>query len=181
VVTLHRPALVDGPRLEEALARLDALSAELPVVFPVHPRTRKEMEARGLAPRGAGVTLLEPLGYVEFLGLVARSAAVLTDSGGIQEEAAFLGVPCFTLRDRTERPVTTELGTNVLLGLAPERIAELPGLIAEARGRESGVPPLWDGRAAHRIADVLQEWADSVPGRAGPDHRRRRIHRLPSG
>src|SRR5205085_1422263 len=88
VVTLHRPALVDGPRLEEALAQLDALAAELPVVFPVHPRTRKEMEARGLAPRAAGVTLLEPLGYVEFLGLVAHSAAVLTDSGGIQEEAA---------------------------------------------------------------------------------------------
>ena len=92
--------------------------------------------------------MLEPLGYVEFLSLVADSAGVLTDSGGIQEETTYLGVPCFTLRDNTERPVTVEMGTNVLLGLEPERIAEVPALLVEAREREAQVPPLWDGHAA---------------------------------
>jgi len=155
VVTLHRPALVDGPLLEEAVAGLDALAAELPVVFPVHPRTAKAMAARGLRP--ARVRLLEPIGYVEFVGLVDGAAGVLTDSGGIQEEATFLGVPCFTLRETTERPITLSLGTNVLLGLAPERIAAVPALIDEARGRERRVPPGWDGNAAVRIADVLEQ------------------------
>ena len=155
LVTLHRPALVDGPLLAEAVARLNDVASKIPVVFPVHPRTRKAMEARDLHPRAPGVRLVAQIGYVEFLALLARAAAVLTDSGGIQEEATYLGVPCFTLRDNTERPVTVELGTNVLLGLAPERIAELPALIESAREREHRVPPLWDGRAAGRIVDVL--------------------------
>ena len=99
--------------------------------------------------------MTEPVGYLEFMGLTADAAAVLTDSGGIQEETTYLGVPCFTLRDNTERPVTVELGTNVLLGLAPERIAELPALIADAQSREAAVPPYWDGAAAARLADVV--------------------------
>jgi UDP-N-acetylglucosamine 2-epimerase (non-hydrolysing) len=154
VVTLHRPALVDGPLLVDAMAALAAVAATLPVVFPVHPRTRAAIDAHGL-PVPAGLHLLEPLGYLEFLGLVADAAGVLTDSGGIQEETTFLGVPCFTLRDNTERPVTVELGTNVLLGLDPRRIEEVPDLIAAGASRPAQIPPKWDGHAAERIVDVL--------------------------
>jgi UDP-N-acetylglucosamine 2-epimerase (non-hydrolysing) len=147
LVTLHRPALVDGPLLAEAVRRLNAL--EMPVVFPVHPRTRAAMEAQRLEVDG----MTEPVGYLEFLGLVAGAAAVLTDSGGIQEETTFLRIPCFTLRDNTERPITVELGTNTLLGLKPKRIAELPALMRDLEPGE--VPPYWDGAAAERLADVL--------------------------
>jgi UDP-N-acetylglucosamine 2-epimerase (non-hydrolysing) len=154
-VTLHRPALVDGPLLELALRQLEAISSELDVVFPVHPRTRAAIEARGIEVGAAGFRLLEPLGYLEFLSLVARAAGVITDSGGIQEETTFLGIPCFTLRANTERPITVELGTNTLLGLDPERIQEVPRLIEEAKGHSSQLPPLWDGNAAERIVDVL--------------------------
>src|SRR5439155_9953101 len=157
-VTLHRPALVDGPLLEVALRQLEAISTELEVVFPVHPRTRAAMEAQGIEVRSSSFRLLEPLGYLEFLSLVAGAAGVLTDSGGIQEETTFLGIPCFTLRANTERPITVKLGTNTLLGLDPDRIAEVPGLIAEARGRQAAVPPLWDGKAAERIVDVLSRF-----------------------
>jgi UDP-N-acetylglucosamine 2-epimerase (non-hydrolysing) len=155
VVTLHRPALVDGPLLADAIEALARVAARLPVVFPVHPRTRAAIEALG-TELPSGLRLLDPLGYLDFLALVASAAGVLTDSGGIQEETTFLGIPCFTLRDNTERPVTIELGTNVLLGLAPERIDEVPDLIAVAASRPAQVPPLWDGRAAERIVDVLR-------------------------
>jgi UDP-N-acetylglucosamine 2-epimerase (non-hydrolysing) len=124
------------------------------VLFPVHPRTRAAIDAGGIAV-GTGLRLLPPLPYVEFLSLVAGAGAVLTDSGGIQEETTFLGVPCFTLRAQTERPVTVEAGTNTILGLDPARIAELPALIADRAGTPHRVPELWDGRAAERIADVL--------------------------
>ncbi len=153
VVTLHRPALVDGPLLADAIAQLRAL--EMPVVFPVHPRTRASIGRQGIAT--GGIELIEPLGYLAFLGLVADAAAVLTDSGGIQEETTYLGVPCFTLRDNTERPITVEMGTNVLLGLDPARIAELPALIEAARERPHRIPPYWDGKAAERVADVLSQ------------------------
>jgi UDP-N-acetylglucosamine 2-epimerase (non-hydrolysing) len=155
VVTLHRPALVDGPLLVEAMRQLQAVSEELTVVFPAHPRTRAAMEALGIEAGDERLRITEPVGYVEFLGLVADAAGVLTDSGGIQEETTFLGIPCFTLRDNTERPITCELGTNTLLGLAPDRIGDLPRLIAEARGAERELPPQWDGQAAGRIVEVL--------------------------
>ncbi len=158
VVTLHRPTLVDGPLLAEAMGQLAAVSAELPVVFPVHPRTRAALETLAIDFDLERLRLLEPVGYVEFLSLVAGSAGVLTDSGGIQEETTFLGLPCFTLRANTERPITVSMGTNVLLGLAPERIAEVPALIAGERGKEAAVPPLWDGRASERIVDVLARY-----------------------
>jgi UDP-N-acetylglucosamine 2-epimerase (non-hydrolysing) len=156
VVTLHRPALVDGPLLAEALEQLQEIARELTVVFPAHPRTRKMIDM--LQP-GAGddrLRLIEPVGYLEFLGLVMGAAGVLTDSGGIQEETTFLDVPCFTLRDNTERPVTL-MGTNTLLGLRPERIAEVPFLLAAERQRERAIPDGWDGRAAARIVDVLAD------------------------
>jgi UDP-N-acetylglucosamine 2-epimerase (non-hydrolysing) len=158
VVTLHRPSLVDGPLLADAMAQLAALSADWPVVFPVHPRTRAALEAMELDVGSGRLRLIEPVGYIEFLSLVEGSAGALTDSGGIQEETTFLGLPCFTLRANTERPITVEMGTNVLLGLAPERIAEVPALLAEARGKPARVPPLWDGKAAARIADVLERF-----------------------
>jgi UDP-N-acetylglucosamine 2-epimerase (non-hydrolysing) len=153
LVTLHRPALVDGPLLGETVRRLVELATELPVVFPVHPRTRKMME--GLEPEHPGLLLTEPLGYLDFLSLLADSRAVLTDSGGIQEETTYLRVPCFTLRDNTERPVTVTSGTNTLLGLDPEAIGRIPVVLAEGREPPAEPPPLWDGRAAERIADVL--------------------------
>ncbi|HVD86361.1 MAG TPA: UDP-N-acetylglucosamine 2-epimerase (non-hydrolyzing) [Solirubrobacterales bacterium] len=153
LVTLHRPALVDGPLLGETVAQLTALARQMPVVFPVHPRTRKMME--GLEPEHPGLLLSEPLGYLDFLSLLADARGVLTDSGGIQEETTYLGVPCFTLRDNTERPVTITSGTNTLLGLDPAAISRLPTLLIEGKSAPSEPPPLWDGRAAQRIADVI--------------------------
>jgi UDP-N-acetylglucosamine 2-epimerase (non-hydrolysing) len=155
LVTLHRPALVDGELLPETVQQLADLAAEMPVVFPVHPRTRKKMEA--IESEHPGLLLSEPLGYIDFLSLLADAGAVLTDSGGIQEETTYLGIPCFTLRDNTERPVTIRAGTNTLLGLDPAAIAGIPSALAERSARKPGPPPLWDGQAAERIADVLVE------------------------
>jgi UDP-N-acetylglucosamine 2-epimerase (non-hydrolysing) len=151
LVTLHRPALVDGPLLGAVLARLARLSRHMPVVFPVHPRTRKMIGEEDLA----AVRLVEPLSYLDFLSLEADAAAVLTDSGGVQEETTYLGVPCFTLRENTERPVTVYAGTNTLLGLRPQRIDEIPASLAQSPRTPHSAPPLWDGRAAARVADVL--------------------------
>jgi UDP-N-acetylglucosamine 2-epimerase (non-hydrolysing) len=153
LVTLHRPALVDGELLAETVQRLADLAREMPVVFPVHPRTRKKMEA--ISAEHPGLLLSEPLGYVDFLSLLADAGAVLTDSGGIQEETTYLGIPCFTLRDNTERPVTIRAGTNTLLGLDPAAIAGIPEALTKRPARPSEPPPLWDGHAAERIADVL--------------------------
>jgi UDP-N-acetylglucosamine 2-epimerase (non-hydrolysing) len=155
LVTLHRPALVDGELLEAAIAALETVARELPVAFPVHPRTRKML---GGAREVAGVTLLDPIGYVDFLSLEADAAAVLTDSGGIQEETTYLGVPCFTLRANTERPVTVRDGTNTVLGLDPTRITEIPALLGARRGERPEPPQKWDGHAAERIVDVLADW-----------------------
>ncbi|MFN2628809.1 MAG: non-hydrolyzing UDP-N-acetylglucosamine 2-epimerase [Gaiellaceae bacterium] len=149
LVTLHRPALVDGPLLLDVMDALADLARELPVVFPVHPRTRKMLD--GVWP---GVLVHEPVGYLDFLSLEADAAAVLTDSGGVQEETTFLGVPCFTLRANTERPVTVRSGTNTLLGLDPARIADILPAITGSRVT-SEPPPLWDGHASERIGNVL--------------------------
>jgi len=156
LVTLHRPALVDGPLLADAMSALAAVAADLPVLFPVHPRTRARLEALGLDSQ-TGVTLAEPVGYLDFLSLEADAGAVLTDSGGIQEETTWLGVPCFTLRDNTERPVTVRAGTNTLLGLDPGRIADIPALL-EGAAASPQRPELWDGKAAERIGAVIARW-----------------------
>jgi UDP-N-acetylglucosamine 2-epimerase (non-hydrolysing) len=154
LVTLHRPALVDGPLMASVVTHLQRLSRELPVVFPVHPRTRKMMKLLGSISE-TQLRLIEPIPYLEFLSLEADAAAVLTDSGGVQEETTYLGVPCFTLRENTERPVTVRAGTNTLLGLDPSRIDEiLPSLAQPKMPLEA--PPLWDGRAAERASEVLQ-------------------------
>jgi UDP-N-acetylglucosamine 2-epimerase (non-hydrolysing) len=161
LVTLHRPALVDGPMLAEAMTALAAVGRELPVVFPVHPRTRKMLDGEEYP----GVKLTDPIGYLDFLSLESEAGAVLTDSGGIQEETTYLGVPCFTLRDNTERPVTIRAGTNTLLGLDPARITEIPALLRgrpETPAQDDGLgpdrPEMWDGHAAERVADVLADW-----------------------
>lgn len=153
LVTLHRPALVDGPLLPETIERLVALARELPVVFPVHPRTRSMMESIGA--EHPGLLLCDPLGYLDFLSLLADARAVLTDSGGIQEETTYLGIPCFTLRANTERPITLTAGTNTLLGLDPAGITQIPLALAQGPARPPEPPPLWDGHAAERIAAVV--------------------------
>jgi UDP-N-acetylglucosamine 2-epimerase (non-hydrolysing) len=153
LVTLHRPALVDGELLAETVVQLAALASEMPVVFPVHPRTRKMMD--GLDAERPGLLLSEPLGYLDFLSLLADAGAVLTDSGGIQEETTYLGIPCFTLRANTERPVTVRAGTNTLLGLDPAAIAGIPAALDGRPDAPPQPPPLWDGQASQRVADVL--------------------------
>jgi UDP-N-acetylglucosamine 2-epimerase (non-hydrolysing) len=149
LVTLHRPSLVDDPSLlAQTMGGLDEVAETLPVLFAVHPRTRRNLEG------STRVLITEPLPYRQFLSLEADAAAVVTDSGGIQEETTVLGVPCFTLRANTERPVTIELGTNTLLGLAPERLREIPSLLVNPKSGE--IPPLWDGRAGERAADAVE-------------------------
>jgi UDP-N-acetylglucosamine 2-epimerase (non-hydrolysing) len=153
LATLHRPALVDNADLlRRTLAGLATLSESHPVIFPVHPRTRARIDELALGP-AEGVQLVEPLPYTEFLSLELGSAAVVTDSGGVQEETTALGVPCFTLRDNTERPVTITQGTNTLLGLSPDRIADVPGLLTGAAPLRR--PPLWDGAAGVRAAAAI--------------------------
>jgi UDP-N-acetylglucosamine 2-epimerase (non-hydrolysing) len=161
LVTLHRPALVDGPLLTATLRELDDLSRRLPVVFPMHPRTRAR--SAGFAPESADLLLIDPVGYIDFLALELRAAAVVTDSGGVQEETTFLGVPCFTLRENTERPVTIEQGTNRLLGLEIEALREIPALLDTAPA-PLRPPHGWDGRAAERVADVLAAAAGAGSG-----------------
>jgi UDP-N-acetylglucosamine 2-epimerase (non-hydrolysing) len=166
VVTLHRPSNVDVPGRLEGLARaLGQIASCRPVVFPVHPRTLERLGRAGLRAALGDVRLLEPMGYADFLSLVEDAGVVVTDSGGLQEETTWLGVPCLTLREATERPVTVELGTNRLLPGDPGRLpGEVERALAAGRGTDS-VPPLWDGRAARRIVDVLE--AGSGGGPAG--------------
>jgi len=159
LVTLHRPSLVDDDEaLHLTAIALADLSETTPIVFPVHPRTAARLGASGDARllEDAGVRIVGPVGYLDFVGLQAEAAFVLTDSGGVQEETSALGVRCFTLRDSTERPVTVDLGTNTVLGAEPGRIAEIPALLAEPR--ESREIALWDGHAGDRAADVLIEF-----------------------
>ena len=161
LVTLHRPALVDGPLLPVVLEQLGELARQFPVLLPAHPRTRKMIGERALPP---GLILTDPVGYLEFLSLEADARAVLTDSGGVQEETTYLRVPCFTLRSTTERPVTVSAGTNVLLGLEPERIGDLPAMLRAPKREFGAPPPLWDGHAAGRLVDVLTGERSAVLG-----------------
>jgi UDP-N-acetylglucosamine 2-epimerase (non-hydrolysing) len=158
VLTLHRPSNVDDPAtLRRLIDCLTAESARLPIVFPAHPRTRARIEAAGLegAVQGSKLILTHPLPYLAMLGMMAEARAVLTDSGGIQEETTALGVPCFTLRTSTERPITVDEGTNTMVGPDPDAIrAGLDDLFATG-GKAGRIPDLWDGRAAGRIAEVL--------------------------
>lgn len=152
LVTLHRPSNVDDPRaLPRLIDALDAVAARVPVIFPMHPRTKAQLKGRGFGR----IQTAAPMGYMEFLALQSRAALVITDSGGIQEETTYLGVPCLTVRENTERPVTISLGTNELVGIDPQRLKRRALAILRGGGKRGRVPPLWDGRAAERIASVL--------------------------
>lgn len=152
LVTLHRPANVDHPAtLEGLLSALGDIAARCPVVFPAHPRTSEGVARLGVP---SGVRLLEPLGYLDFIALEDAAAVVLTDSGGVQEETTVLGVPCLTVRDNTERPITVSEGTNRVVGRDPDRLAAEAHLVLR-EGVAKRRPALWDGKAAARIADVV--------------------------
>ncbi len=162
LLTLHRPSNVDDPEVLGGLVDvLLELAAKVPVVFPVHPRTRARLEDSGLLTRladNADVALLPPLPYLDLLGLMRGARYVLTDSGGIQEETTALGVPCVTLRENTERPITVAEGTNEIVGTSSARIREVVADILASGGKSGRVPEFWDGRAAHRIAAVIGQW-----------------------
>jgi UDP-N-acetylglucosamine 2-epimerase (non-hydrolysing) len=159
LITLHRPSNVDDPAtLRGILSALNVVQTHLPVVFPIHPRTRRNVEALGMADRLAAMDnliLTEPLGYFDFLCLMDHASIVLTDSGGVQEETTILGVPCLTLRENTERPVTVTEGTNEVIGSSPERIVSATLMILDGRGKKGRAPDLWDGHAAERIVRVI--------------------------
>ena len=159
VVTLHRPANVDDPeRLGTILQALESVAAKIPLVFPAHPRTQKNLERFDLASRlirTNALRLTPPMSYLQFIGLIARSRFVLTDSGGIQEETTFLGVPCLTMRSNTERPITCTVGTNVLVGSDPEKIRSAAFAALDRRCAPGSIPEKWDGHTAERIVDVL--------------------------
>ena len=164
LVTLHRPSNVDVPETFAGIAgALGEISRDLPVVFPIHPRTRKRVGEFGLEERLAAfpdLRLVDPQGYLDFLCLMDNAALVLTDSGGIQEETTFLGVPCLTVRENTERPVTLTEGTNVLVGTDPERILAEGRKVLAGEGKTGRIPELWDGKSGERIAAALGEIAE---------------------
>ena len=156
VLTLHRPANVDDPETFDGLmAAVRRLQRELPIVFPIHPRTRNGMSKQDLASL-PNLKLIDPIGYLEFMKLLSHARLVLTDSGGIQEETTVLGVPCLTLRENTERPITLQEGTNVLVGMDPDRIISVGLQALSASPSKHRIPNNWDGRAAGRILDVLE-------------------------
>ncbi len=163
VLTLHRPSNVDEPEaFALVLEGLEAILPRCPVVFPVHPRTHKRLGEFGLEPRLRqlhNLKLCAPLGYLSFLSLLMDSRFVMTDSGGIQEETTALGIPCLTLRENTERPITVSVGTNRVVGTRPERIAAEALRILDGDGSRGDVPALWDGQAATRIVEVLRRHA----------------------
>lgn len=159
LVTLHRPQNVDeSEALSEILSALETIAADVPVIFPVHPRTRKKIEENNLSVHPERVRLLDPLGYLDFLTLMRYAGLVITDSGGIQEETTYLGVPCLTVRPNTERPITIELGTNRLIRRETSAILQAAEEALRSDGpARGGTPPLWDGRAAERIVQHLDE------------------------
>ena len=170
VVTLHRPSNVDrAEQLAPLLSVLREVSEQLPLVFALHPRTRANIDRFGLGELLASprIVLLPPQGYLEMLGLLAGAKLVLSDSGGLQEETTALGVPCLTIRENTERPITVEQGTNTLVGCDPQAIRKGVAEILSGTGKTGRVPELWDGRAAERIAADLSQWLLARHARRG--------------
>jgi UDP-N-acetylglucosamine 2-epimerase (non-hydrolysing) len=162
LLTLHRPSNVDmRDSFERILDALEAIAAKLPIVFPVHPRTRKTIAELGLSDRVSSIKdlrTIDPLGYLDFLNLSSGARLVLTDSGGIQEETTALGIPCLTLRENTERPITVEMGTNVVVGTDTTKIVSAATSALNGSAKKSlRQPPLWDGRTSERILDALEE------------------------
>ncbi len=159
VLTLHRPSNVDDPVIfGRILDALTIIQNDMPVIFPIHPRTRKNLVSCSLGKRleeMPGFRLTDPLGYLDFLKLMSNAKVVLTDSGGIQEETTVLKVPCITLRENTERPITAEIGTNQIVGTDPQKILAAYRNATSGNWREPQIPPLWDGKAAKRIVDII--------------------------
>jgi UDP-N-acetylglucosamine 2-epimerase (non-hydrolysing) len=161
ILTLHRPSNVDDPEvLKRLLVCVDRISREIPIVFAIHPRTQSRVEAFGLNAllQGGNVYCVPPQGYLQMLGLMAHAKLALTDSGGIQEETTALGIPCITLRENTERPITAEEGTNTVVGTDPDKIYPAVAEILGGGGKAGRAPELWDGQAAVRIKDVIVRW-----------------------
>ena len=162
LVTLHRPSNVDEPEvLLEIIHTLGEISDDLPIIFPIHPRTKARLAACdcGIAENGK-FHLIDPVGYLEFLALQKNAAVVITDSGGIQEETTFLRVPCLTVRRSTERPITVEVGTNVLVGQNMDLLKQEVQRVLKGKFKKGFVPPLWDGKASERIAEVIVAWGN---------------------
>ena len=161
LVTLHRPSNVDDPAmLRKIVETLNDLSEEIPVIFPIHPRTRQRIAHFDLSLADSSrFALLEPVGYLEFLGLQRDAQIVVTDSGGIQEETTYLGVPCFTVRENTERPVTINMGTNTLVGQDMARLKSEVLKALTGNAKKGQLPPLWEGKAGERLADIVQSIA----------------------
>jgi len=154
VLTLHRPANVDRREtLESIWGAISEIARHIPILFPVHPRTRLKLDAFDLD--GNNITMINPIGYLDMLYATRNATLVLTDSGGLQEETTILGVPCMTIRENTERPVTIDMGTNYLVGSDPSLILAVACEILAERGKKGVAPPYWDGKAAERIAEVF--------------------------
>lgn len=155
LVTLHRPSNVDDlPWLREMFAALADVGKDAPILFPVHPRTRARLEEGGVR-ESESVRLMAPQPYIDFLALQSKAALVITDSGGIQEETTYLGVPCLTVRENTERPITVALGTNTLVGRDIERVRVEAAAVLGGAQKKGSIPPLWDGKAAERVANTI--------------------------
>lgn len=157
-MTLHRPSNVDNPaRLRELLEMVFQIATQVPVVFPCHPRTKKEMGNLGMLDKLGSdkLKIVEPLGYLDFLRLQSSCKFVLTDSGGIQEETTYLKVPCITMRETTERPITVDVGSNILTGPHPTKVLEAVKQILDGKAKKGRIPDLWDGRTAERIREIL--------------------------
>lgn len=156
LITLHRPSNVDEPTMLHKLVQtLEAISQDLPLLFPIHPRTRSRLADFPFQTKGTQIQFTEPLGYLEFLALQKHAKLIITDSGGIQEESTYLGVPCLTVRENTERPVTVTVGTNQLIGQDMEQLCQATQAILQGNPKQGEIPALWDGKAGQRIATLL--------------------------
>ena len=157
LVTLHRPSNVDEPKsLQSIIRNLQEISKSIPVIFPVHPRTKKMIAENNLdISDNINFRLIDPLGYLDFLGFMKNASVVVTDSGGIQEETTYLGIPCLTVRENTERPITISLGTNQLIGKDYHKLPNLVNTSISEREKANTIPPLWDGKASERIVEIL--------------------------
>jgi UDP-N-acetylglucosamine 2-epimerase (non-hydrolysing) len=160
LVTLHRPSNVDeAAMLRRLIGALTQIAADLPLIFPLHPRTRQKLATLSLPLDNPRLQFADPLGYLDFLALQRDATVVITDSGGVQEETTYLGVPCLTVRENTERPVTVTLGTNTLVGRDMDRLRLETQRILGNAICQSHIPPLWDGKASERIANVIASWS----------------------
>jgi UDP-N-acetylglucosamine 2-epimerase (non-hydrolysing) len=160
LVTLHRPSNVDDPEnFLKIISAFEEIQNHVPIIFPIHPRTEKNIKQFGMEEKVKSLKnlrLLSPVGYLDFMQLTKKCKFVMTDSGGIQEETTFLGIPCITLRENTERPITVEIGTNEIVGTDTQKIINLSEKLFSGNWKEGKIPELWDGHAAERIVDVLK-------------------------